>query len=66
MFTACLDAGVPLPWLRAVAAKAPPEHGLWLGVHRDARAVPRVKALVAFLVDALAPLRRALRPPPVR
>ncbi|WP_437308394.1 LysR family transcriptional regulator [Sorangium sp. So ce388] len=40
----------------------PPERALWLGVHRDARAVPRVKALVAFIADALAPLRRALLP----
>ncbi|WP_437627981.1 substrate-binding domain-containing protein [Sorangium sp. So ce1151] len=41
---------------------SPPERALWLGVHRDARAVPRVKALVAFIADALAPLRRALLP----
>ena len=40
----------------------PPERKLWLGVHRDTRAVPRVKALIAFLVDALARLGPALCP----
>ncbi|WP_437636750.1 LysR family transcriptional regulator [Sorangium sp. So ce854] len=63
--------GDATPGLRLLSPPSPPpERALWLGVHRDARAVPRVKALVAFLVDALAPLRRALRPdpgpPPVR
>ncbi|WP_437678159.1 hypothetical protein [Sorangium sp. So ce131] len=40
----------------------PPERALWLGVHRDTRAVPRVKALVAHLAGALRPLAKALRP----
>ncbi|WP_437898008.1 hypothetical protein [Sorangium sp. So ce124] len=40
----------------------PPGRKLWLGVHRDTRGVPRVKALVAFVADALGPLRSALDP----
>ncbi|WP_438027385.1 LysR family transcriptional regulator [Sorangium sp. So ce233] len=57
--------GDATPGLRLLSPPSPPpERALWLGVHRDARAVPRVKALVAFVVDALAPLRRALRPEP--
>ncbi|MRG93068.1 LysR family transcriptional regulator [Polyangium spumosum] len=40
----------------------PPERTLWLGVHRDTRAVPRVKALVTHLAGALSPLAQALRP----
>ena len=31
-----------------------PERALWLGVHRDARKVPRIRATAAFLTDALA------------
>ncbi|WP_437690481.1 LysR family transcriptional regulator [Sorangium sp. So ce176] len=64
---ACLPRylGDATPGLRLLSPPSPPpERALWLGVHRDARAVPRVKALVAFVVDALAPLRRALRPEP--
>ncbi|WP_433933804.1 LysR family transcriptional regulator [Sorangium cellulosum] len=57
--------GDATPGLRLLSPPSPPpERALWLGVHRDARAAPRVKALVAFVVDALAPLRRALRPEP--
>jgi DNA-binding transcriptional LysR family regulator len=40
----------------------PPERRLWLGVHRDTRAAPRVKAITAFLAGALAQLGPALRP----
>lgn len=42
----------------------PPERRLWLGVHRDTRTVPRVKALISFLVAAFTQLRPALRPGP--
>jgi DNA-binding transcriptional LysR family regulator len=33
---------------------AAPERALWLGVHRDARKVPRIRATAAFLAQALA------------
>jgi hypothetical protein len=35
---------------------------LWLGVHRDARAIPRIRAASAFLVDELRRLQPALAP----
>jgi len=40
-----------------------PERRLWLGVHRDARGVPRVGTTVQFLTRALARLKPALGPP---
>jgi len=39
-----------------------PERTLWLGVHRDARNIPRVRAAAAFLTDALRGLRAAFAP----
>jgi DNA-binding transcriptional LysR family regulator len=39
-----------------------PERQLWLGVHRDARAVPRIKACVAFLTENVQRLQAALHP----
>jgi DNA-binding transcriptional LysR family regulator len=38
----------------------PPERRLWLGVHRDVRQTPRVRAVVGFLVELLTRLRPAL------
>lgn len=49
--------------LRLLPTPTPaPERQLWLGVHRDARAVPRVKACVAFLVENVQRLQAALSP----
>jgi DNA-binding transcriptional LysR family regulator len=49
--------------LRLLKPPAPaPERHLWLGVHRDTRSVPRVKASIAFLTGALNHLRPALCP----
>jgi DNA-binding transcriptional LysR family regulator len=62
---ACLPCfvGDATPGLRRLPAPGPvPERQLWLGVHRDARAVPRVKASAAFLSESIARLRPALRP----
>lgn len=41
---------------------AAPERQLWLGCHRDVRAVPRVKTSIAFLSSGFGRLRSALRP----
>lgn len=43
---------------------APPQRKLWLGVHGRARAIPRVKATIAFLVTSFEQLRPRLRPTP--
>lgn len=52
------------PGLRLLLPTAPaPQRKLWLGVHRDARTVPRLKASVSFLVERTARLRPALCPP---
>lgn len=40
-----------------------PRRKLWLGVHRAARTIPRVKAALAFLVASFDRLRPALQPP---
>jgi DNA-binding transcriptional LysR family regulator len=55
--------GDATPGLRLLPTPTPgPERQLWLGVHRDARAVPRVKATMAFLAQSIERLRPALRP----
>ena len=62
---ACLPrfVGDVAPSLRLLATPAPaPAPQLWLGYHRDARAVPRLNATVAFLVEGLGRLRSALCP----
>lgn len=41
---------------------AGPERQLWLGCHRDVRAVPRVKATIDFLAQGFGRLRSAFRP----
>lgn len=49
--------------LRRLAVPRPlPERILWLGAHRDARVIPRVRAVSAFLVDELRRLQPALAP----
>lgn len=51
------------PNLRLLPTPVPgPRRQLWLGVHRDARSVPRVRASAAFLVEGLARLAWALGP----
>jgi DNA-binding transcriptional LysR family regulator len=64
---ACLPRfiGDATPGLRLLPAPPPaPERPLYLGFHRDARAVPRVKASVQFLTDSVKRLQGALRPAP--
>ncbi|HTA93349.1 MAG TPA: LysR family transcriptional regulator [Polyangiaceae bacterium] len=39
-----------------------PERSLWLGVHRDLRRLPRVRAALSFLADAIERIRPALAP----
>lgn len=52
--------------LRYVRTPNPaPLRPLWLGVHRDARAVPRVKACTEHLMQSLERLQHALNPPEV-
>jgi DNA-binding transcriptional LysR family regulator len=53
------------PALRRLRAPVPgPERPLFLGVHRDARAIPRIRAVTTFLVDTLRRLTPALRGTP--
>jgi DNA-binding transcriptional LysR family regulator len=62
---ACLPriVGDAHPGLRRIAtSRPPPDRVLWLGVHRDARAIPRVRAVIDFLVDELARLEPAFAP----
>jgi DNA-binding transcriptional LysR family regulator len=61
---ACLPrfVGDATPGLRLLPAPFPPERKLWLGAHREARAIPRVRATSEFLVEAFQRLRRALAP----
>jgi DNA-binding transcriptional LysR family regulator len=62
---ACLPRflGDATPDLRLLPApSAGPKRQLWLGSHRDVRAVPRVKATIAFLTEGLARLRPAFDP----
>jgi len=59
--------GDAAPGLRRLDTPPPaPQRQLWLGVHRDARGVPRVKACVRFLSEAFARLRPALHPDSAR
>jgi len=55
--------GDATPGLRLLDPPSPPpERKLWLGVHRDTRTVPRVKAFIEHAVEAFARLRPALCP----
>jgi DNA-binding transcriptional LysR family regulator len=54
------DATPGLRWLPT--PQAGPERQLWLGVHRDARAVPRLQACIGFLVENVRRLQPALAP----
>lgn len=62
---ACLPRflGDATPDLRLLPApSAGPKRQLWLGCHRDVRAVPRVKACITLLTEGLGRLRPALDP----
>jgi DNA-binding transcriptional LysR family regulator len=62
---ACLPrfVGDVTPGLRLLRVPAPaPAPALFLGAHREARAIPRVRATIAFLTNALERLAPALRP----
>jgi DNA-binding transcriptional LysR family regulator len=62
---ACLPRliGDRTPRLRLLSTpSAAPERPLWLGVHRDVRKLPRVRATLAFLAEAIASVRKALAP----
>jgi DNA-binding transcriptional LysR family regulator len=49
--------------LRLLPTPVPaPRRGLWLGVHRDVRAVARVKAVAAQLAEGIGHLKHALEP----
>jgi len=66
---ACLPrvVGDRTPGLRLLRPpSAAPERTLWLGVHRDTRNAPRVRAVATFLAEALAGLCSALAPTPAR
>jgi DNA-binding transcriptional LysR family regulator len=55
--------GDAAPNLRLLATPIPaPERQLWLGCHRDVRAVPRVRATVEFLSEGFSRLRAVLYP----
>ncbi len=57
--------GDATPGLRLLPAPIPgPRRQLWIGAHRDARAVPRVRAVIAFLVESMNRLRPVLCPGP--
>jgi len=61
---ACLPrfVGDATPGLRLLPAPSAPVRKLWLGAHRDARAIPRVRATSDFLAEVFARLRPALAP----
>jgi DNA-binding transcriptional LysR family regulator len=63
---ACLPrfVGDATPGLRLLPAPFAPARKLWLGAHREARAIPRVKATSDFLAEAFQRLRPALAPAP--
>jgi DNA-binding transcriptional LysR family regulator len=63
---ACLPRvlGDALPGLHRLATPAPlAERQLWLGMHRAARSLPRVRALSRFLAEELLRRQAALAPP---
>jgi DNA-binding transcriptional LysR family regulator len=57
--------GDATPNLRLLATpSAGPQRKLWLGCHRDVRAVPRVGVVSSFLAEGFRRLRAALHPAP--
>jgi DNA-binding transcriptional LysR family regulator len=61
---ACLPriVGDAAPALKHIALPSAPTPTLWLGMHRDARAAPRVRALAAHLAKRLQDLAPRLAP----
>jgi DNA-binding transcriptional LysR family regulator len=62
---ACLPRflGDATPSLRLLTTPAPaPTRKLWLGCHRDVRAMPRVRATLSFISEGFSRLRPALCP----
>ena len=62
---ACLPRliGDRVPRLRLLRVPTPaPERPLWLGVHREVRSLPRVRATVKFLSQAIERIQPALAP----
>ena len=56
--------GDALVGLRAIETAVPlPERALWLGMHRQARSLPRVRAVSRFVADELRRRQPALAPP---
>jgi DNA-binding transcriptional LysR family regulator len=47
---------------RIPVSRPPPDRVLWLGVHRDARTIPRVRAVIELLVDEFRRLQPAFSP----
>jgi DNA-binding transcriptional LysR family regulator len=55
--------GDALPALRRIETPTPsPARRLWLGVHRSARATPRVRVALGLVTESLAALRAGSRP----
>jgi DNA-binding transcriptional LysR family regulator len=48
---------------RMALAAAPPAPTLWMGVHKDARSIARVRAVTAFLAERFRELGPRLKPP---
>jgi len=64
---ACLPRliGDRSPHLRLLGAPSvAPKRALWLGVQRDVRGLPRVRATITFLAAAIEQVRAALAPEP--
>jgi DNA-binding transcriptional LysR family regulator len=62
---ACLprSLGDATPGLRLLPTPKPsPRRQLWMGVHRSARAVPRMRTVVDHLIDAFGRLSKTLDP----
>lgn len=47
---------------RLVTPVAEPRRQLWVGVHREARKIPRIQAALAFVIATFERLRRTLEP----
>lgn len=57
-----LGDGVPGLEMLDTTTNAPPLRELWIGVHRDARHAPRIRAVLDHLTDGLKAVRPILAP----